>query len=404
MDRRDFLKTGALVAVPALMPRLVFSQSGNTGSSDILIHIFMRGGADGLNMVVPYFDNDYYLNRPTLAIPQPGSSGGALDLDGSFGLHPQLASLQPLFASGDLAIVHASGSPDGSRSHFESQDLMEAGSPGGGLIFDGWINRYLEAAGGQTSSPFQAVSLSQSLPVSLRGEVPALAISSIDAYDLIVPDEEQNGLRQAVLDVYDQGDQVDTTATDVLASVDQLKAADPLSIPVENGAIYPGSSFGRALENLARLIKADLGLEAASVDIGGWDHHDNLGTELPPLCTNFADSLAAFHTDLGQRMEHISVIAMTEFGRRVRENGSLGTDHGYGSVMYAIGGGVRGNQVITQWPGLGTQNLNNGDLEITTDYRSVLSEMLAKRMRVSDLSTVFPEFSGTQDIGLFDPI
>lgn len=404
MDRRDFLKTGALATVPALMPRLVFAQSGSSGTRDILIHIFMRGGADGLNMVVPYFDSDYYLNRPTLAIPQPGSSGGALDLDGSFGLHPQLASLRPLFANGDLGIVHATGSTDGSRSHFESQDLMEAGNPGGGLIFDGWINRYLDAAGGQTSSPFQAVSLSQSLPVTLRGDVPALAVSSIDNYDLIVSPEEQNSLRQAVLDIYDQGDLIDATASDVLASVDQLKAADPLSIPVENGAVYPDTSFGRALQNLARLIKADLGLEAASVDIDGWDHHDSLGAELPPLCTDFADSLMAFHTDLGARMDHISVIAMTEFGRRVRENGSLGTDHGYGSAMYALGGGVRGNQVITEWPGLATQNLNNGDLEITTDYRSVLSEMLIKRMGQSDLSTVFPDFSGDQEIGLFDPV
>ncbi|MDJ0654389.1 MAG: DUF1501 domain-containing protein [Xanthomonadales bacterium] len=402
MDRRDFIKLTGLSSLPLLMPGLVFGGGKGAAGRDLLIIVFQRGAADGLNLVVPYTEGHYYDARPTVAIADPGSNGGALDLDGFFGFHPQMQPLMPLYQSGDLAVVHAAGSPSDSRSHFDAQDFMEAGVVEKGSAYDGWLNRHLQTlGGGEGESPFQAVGFGQSLPVSLRGSIPAVGVAQLEDYGLVAPVAEEAALREAVVKLFSSQGAIDQVAGGVLDSVDLMAAADPLSIPVDNGALYPETVFGNQMQGLAKLIKADLGLEIAAVDIGGWDHHDLENEELPDLTADFAGSLAAFHADLGGMMDNITVITMTEFGRRLAENGNRGTDHGHGSIMLTMGGGVNGGQVYADWPGLAPADLNRGDLEVTTDFRSVLSEALVKRLGQSSIETVFPDFSGPTDLGVF---
>ncbi|MFC3193265.1 DUF1501 domain-containing protein [Marinicella sediminis] len=399
MKRRDFIKLSGLAAIPLISPRLVFATDGQNGSGqDILVCVFQRGAADGLNLVVPYGDNNYYQQRPNIAIAPPGQTGGAIDLDGFFGLNPNLSALKPVFDAGDLALIHACGSPDPSRSHFEAQDFMEFGTPGVNTTTDGWLNRYLAGAG-QTAT-FQGVGMGH-VPLSLQGLQPVVGMNSIAGYDLNTHENTQAALRQSMMDLYDQQQDIDVVTAGILSSVDELKAADPDSITPDNGAVYPSSPFGSDMQQVAQLIKAGLGLQAACVDTGGWDHHNQLETSLSPLSADFANTLAAFYQDLGSQMGQVNVVVMTEFGRRVRENASLGTDHGHGGVMFAMGGAVNGGQVHGQWPGLDDANLYNGDLAITTDYRTVLSELLIKRMGAKDLSIVFPDFSGPHDAGVF---
>ena len=387
-------------------PQLVFGspQKGLGQNRDVLIVVFQRGAADGLNMVVPYTEGAYYDARPTVAIGEPGSAGGALDLDGFFGLHPDMASLLPLYQSGELGIVHAAGSPGDSRSHFDAQDFMEKGSLDKGLVFDGWLNRHLTAVSGQMAQTFSSVGFGNSLPLSLRGTTPSVGVKELGDYALAAPEEWLPAVRQNIVSLFDQQQSLDVVAGSVLESVDLLAAADPLSIPVDNGAQYPDNTFGAQLSQLAQLIKADLGLELAAVDIAGWDHHDRQTDDFGPLANTFAQGLAAFHADMGDAMAGITVVTMTEFGRRLGENASEGTDHGHGSVMFALGGGVNGGQVIADWPGLAPENLNRGDLEVTTDFRTVLAEALVKRAGSNSIDSVFPGFNGPQSSGLFQAI
>lgn len=409
MDRRKFIKAsagfGALAGLPLTGPGLVFgSPQGRKGgvTRDVLIIVFQRGGADGLNLVVPYNESNYYASRPSVAIPGPGQTGGVLDLDGFFGLHPQLAAFQPLYNTGDLAIVHAAGSPSDSRSHFDAQDFMESGVDQKGLVFEGWLNRHLQNLSSGNDSPFRAVGLGTSLPLSLQGQVPTVGVAELADYGLVAPDAELPAVREAILQLFDQGSGIDSVANGILASVDLLAAADPLAIPTQNGAVYPETNFGLQMSQLAKLIRADVGLEIAAVDLGGWDHHDQETDVLGDLCSNLSDSLAAFHTDMGAEMADVTLLTMTEFGRRVAENASEGTDHGHGSVMFLLGGGVNGGQVFSDWPGLSPADLNRGDLEVSTDFRSVLGEALLKRVNpAEDLGFVFPGYDGLVDNGLF---
>ena len=398
MKRRDFLKLTGLSAIPLISPRLVFAASEGGAASDVIICVFQRGAADGLNLVVPHGDPNYYLNRPNIAVPQPGQSGGAIDLDGFFGLNPNMAALKPVYDAGDLALVHACGSPDPSRSHFEAQDFMEFGTPGVNTTADGWLNRYLAGMG--EDATFQGVGMGR-VPLALQGLQPVVGMNSIDGYDLNTHDNTRDALRQAIVNLYDQANAIDGVTTGILASVDELKTADPGSITPDNGAVYPGSPFGGDMQQVAQLIKSDIGLRAACVDTGGWDHHNQLEAAISPLSADFANTLAAFYQDLGSTMSRIHVVVMTEFGRRVRENASLGTDHGHGGVMFVLSGAVNGGQVHGQWPGLNPGDLFDGDLAITTDYRSVLSELLIKRMGVSDVTDVFPDFTGPFDQQIF---
>ncbi len=400
MKRRTFLKASGLAAVPLITPRLVFAQSNNSGNQDVLVCVYQRGAADGLNLVVPHGDANYYSNRPNIAIAQPGQTGGAIDLDGFFGLNPNMASLKPIYDNGDLAIVHAVGSPDPSRSHFEAQDFMEFGTPGVNTTPDGWLNRYLSTLSAPAST-FQGVGFGQ-VQLALQGDYPVVGMNSIEGYDLNTHPTDEDPLRAAITGLFNQSASIDTASNNILASVDELKAADPGSIAVDNGAEYPPSPFGGDMQQVAQLIKSGIGLQVACVDVGGWDHHDQLEAAMTPLSTDFADTLAAFYTDLGANISGVTVVTMTEFGRRVAENASLGTDHGHGSVMFAMGGGVNGGQVIADWPGLAAQNLYNGDLAITTDYRTVLSDALVNRLSATDLTTVFPGFDGPQSAGVFN--
>ncbi len=400
MKRREFLKVSGIAAVPLISPRLVFGQSSGQTNHDVLVCVYQRGGADGLNLVVPYGDSNYYSKRPSIAIAQPGQTNGAIDLDGFFGFNPNMASIKPIYDAGDLAVVHAVGSPDPSRSHFEAQDFMEYGTPGVYNTSDGWLNRYL-ATLSSPASTFQGVGLGH-VQLALQGQQPVVGMNSIDGYNLNTHESDEDPLRNAITALFNQSTEIDGASNNILASVDELKAADPGAIEVENDAVYPPSPFGADMMQVAQLIKSGIGLQVACVDTGGWDHHDQLEAAMTPLATDFADTLAAFYTDLGSMMGQVTVVTMTEFGRRVAENASLGTDHGHGSVMFAMGGGVNGGQVITDWPGLATQDLFDGDLAITTDYRTVLSDALINRLSATDLASVFPGFSGPQSAGVFN--
>jgi uncharacterized protein (DUF1501 family) len=403
MNRREFIQLSGLASLPLLAPRLVFGAGGQ--DRDILVCVYQRGAADGLNLVVPHAEPRYYSSRPTIAVAEPGSGpGSAIDLDGFFGLHPDLEALQPIFSTGDLAIVHAAGSPDDSRSHFDAQDFMERGQTSAIDASDGWLSRYLQALGTDGASTFQAVGLGRALQVSLQGEIDAIGLSTLDGLELGVPSHEQAAMNDMIANLYSEQGPLDRQAVSILQAIEQIRSADPAAIPIDNNAQYPQTEFGEKMSGVARLIKAGLGLEVACVDLEGWDHHDQEVQQMDGLVRDFGDSLAAFHADLGATMDRVSLVTMTEFGRRVEENASAGTDHGHGSIMLAMGGGVNGGQVYSDWPGLSEQDLNRGDLEVTTDYRTVLSELISKRTGVDHLDEVFPEFSGPGSSGIFQPL
>ena len=399
-SRRVFLKNGAFALVslgfaPSFLARTAFAAGG--GRARQLIAIFQRGAVDGLNMVVPHGEADYYRARPTIAIPRPRTADGALDLDGFFGLNPRLSSLKPLWDSRDLAIVHACGSPDSTRSHFDAQDYMESGTPGVKSTQDGWLNRYLQARKEESATSFRAVALSQQLPRMLQGHAPALAMNQI----------AQFGIRGG------QGDMMSTSfeaqyaaaADQVLNGVGReafnamktLKVADPSRYQPANGAQYPNSPFGQALRQIAQLSKSDVGLEVAFADIGGWDTHVNQGGSQGQLATrldDFSRSIAALVADLGDRMADTVVLTMSEFGRAVNENGNRGTDHGHGNAMLIMGGGVRGGKVYGRWPGLAADRRYEGrDLAVTTDFRDVFGEIVVRHLGLANPQPIFPGYS-----------
>jgi uncharacterized protein (DUF1501 family) len=398
-DRRDFCKLSLLGAgAMALHPRLAFG-SGST-QRDVLVCIFQRGGMDGLNVVVPYADNDYRRLRPTIGFAEPGSdSASALDLDGFFGLNPAALALKPLFEAGELAFVHAAGGLHGDFSHFTAQALMERGVLQHVPEYSGWLNRHLEIVG--PSVAFQAVGMGTAVAPSLRGDAPVIGVSSLAEVALTTRSPRAAATPDLLRLLYLGSDEVDRAAQQAFDAIAVLDQADPAQFPVEQGASYPDTPFGRQMSEVAQLIKAGIGLEVACVDIGGWDHHNALNDELTPLLQQFAETLAAFRTDLGARMTGVSVVAMTEFGRRAYENGSAGTDHGVGGVLIALGGGVVGGRVYADWPGLRDADLLDGNLSITTDYRTVLAEWLRKRAGNGETTGVFPEFNDPGELGLF---
>jgi len=407
--RRGFLRSigfGGL-SLPAWFPRLAFSAAPST-RRDVLVCVFLRGGTDGLNVVVPFGDDDYYANRPRLAIRQPRSGGrAAIDLDGFFGFHPSLAPLKELFDDGVLAAVHATGSPDRTRSHFDAMDFMERGTPGDRSIPTGWIGRHLASLDTGNDSPFRAVGVGSLLPFSLRGPVTATNLSSIAGFHLQGrPGQEVETARfQARLSAMNAGDLwLDRQARQTFSAISALAAAHPGTYGPANGAVYPDTGFGSALKQVAQLIKADLGVEVACVDLAGWDLHARQGGAtgvMADLLAELAAGLAAFHTDLADRMSRITLVTMSEFGRRVRDNASGGTDHGHGNVMFLLGGGVRGGRVYGDWPGLAPEQLDGpGDLAITTDFRTVLAEVVDRRLGNTNLGDVFPGFTPPAYLGV----
>jgi uncharacterized protein (DUF1501 family) len=376
MDRRTFLKSSglALIAGPLLPSVFVrMADAATTKGRKVLVAVFQRGAVDGLNVVVPYGEKAYYDARPSIAIPK----GEVLDLDGFFGVHPSLAPLVPYFKDKNAAFVHAVGSPDTTRSHFDAQDFMESGTPGVKITQDGFLSR---ALAGRTATPLRAVALAQTMPRILSGKANALAMSDVAKFG--VGSEVADAFRSMYGEAYE--------ATRI------LKSADPAKLQPENGAVYPQGPLGNSLKQIAQLIKSNVGLEIAFTDVGGWDTHAGEGGAQGQLANNlrnFAGAIAAFAKDLGSRMGDVVLVTMSEFGRTVRENGNRGTDHGHGNVMLVLGGGVKGGKVYGEWRGLTPEQLFEGrDLAVTTDFRDVFGELLVKQLGVQSLKDVFPRY------------
>ena len=397
-DRRFFLKSSGLALVglgfaPGFLRRALASTDASRRK--VLVTIFQRGAVDGLSMVPPVGDPAYAAARPNIAIPPAGASGGGIALDGTFALHPALASLGPLWRAGSLAIVHAVGSPDPSRSHFDAQDFLDAGTPGVKSTPDGWLNRALQARPEAEATPFRAVALQPNLPRSLAGRAPAVATGAIGDFGGRGAGAAMG--ERLARDYAAAGDAaLRTTGGAAFEALRALRDANPARLPPRPGADYPAAPIGQRLKQIAQLIKADVGLEIAATDCAGWDTHAGQGASRGQLATRLGelgDALAAFSADLCERMADVCVVTMTEFGRTVKENGTRGTDHGHGSVMLVLGGGVKGRRVLARWKGLRQQDLFEGrDLAVTTDHREVLSEVLEKHMGIADLSAVFPGF------------
>src|SRR5262245_2380129 len=401
-SRRVFLKNGAFALVslgfaPSFLARTAYAAGGRAKQ---LIALFQRGAVDGLNMVVPYGESDYYRARPSIAIPKPNASGngdGALDLDGFFGFNPRLSSLKPFWDRRELAVVHACGSPDATRSHFDAQDYMETGTPGVKSTQDGWLNRYLQARREQEATAFRAVALTQQLPRMLQGTASALAMNQVEQFGIRGGAAEMLGASFEAQYAAAADQILNGVGREAFSAMRTLRTADPTRYRPENGAQYPNGQFGQALQQIAQLTKADLGLEVAFADIGGCDTHVNQGGSQGQLATrldDFSRSIAALVTDLGERMADTVVVTMSEFGRAVNENGNRGTDHGHGNAMLVIGGGVRGGKVYGRWPGLAMNKRFEGrDLAITTDFRDVFGEIVVRHLSVADPKPIFPGYS-----------
>jgi len=403
ISRRIFVKSGgiALFSIgldPLFLARAALSLSGpqaTTGTRPILVCLFQRGAVDGLSLVVPHGDRHYYEERPRIAVP----ASEVVDLDGYFGLHPRLAALKPLWDNKSLAVVHAVGSPDASRSHFDAQDYMESGTPGRKATKDGWLNRYCQHSREHADTPFRAVAFGPQLPHILAGSAPSLALDNLQAFGVRAPDPARDRLTQAFEQLYAGAATglLASSSEEAFAAVRQLRAADPTRYSPANGADYPRGRLGSALLQIAQLIKADLGLELAFADVTGWDTHVNQGAadgQLAARFGDFAQALAAFARDLGEKMRDVVVLTMSEFGRTVRENGTAGTDHGHATAMLVLGGAVNGGRVLGRWPGLDPAARFEGrDLPVTTDFRDLFGEVLARHLGAPDLAAVFPGFT-----------
>lgn len=396
LTRRYFIRASAItVAGAGLAPSwLLRAASPGEGKKKILISIFQRGAADGLNIVIPFFEKRYYDLRPSIAIPAPGKPNGAIDLDGRFAFHPALQQLKPLWDSGQLALIHAAGSPEANRSHFEMQDQMESGTPGRTLE-DGWLNRALPAATPSTS-PIRAVAMGSKMPRTLRGNRGGISVSDLQQFQARNQDVA-SVLESMYATTADA--QLGAQGKGTFEAIKMIEAINRTPYTPANGAQYVGE-FGNALRQIARLIKADAGLEAAFAEIGSWDHHSNENGQLPGLLNQFGNSLAAFSRDMGDRMEDIVIVTMSEFGRTAAEDGNNGTDHGHGNVMFILGGPVRGGKVYGSWPGLETEQLfQKRDLEVTTDFRAVLGELVRGHIG-QDAGPVFPGYKFGEPLGL----
>jgi uncharacterized protein (DUF1501 family) len=394
LTRRRLLGTGAAVlgglAASGLSTRLAWADPGAAGpTGDVLVVLSLHGGFDGLSAVAPIGDPDYYRSRPTIALPKSEVIGG----DATFGLHPALAPILPLWRNGSLAAVHAVGQPDPTRSHFAAMDALENAAPGT-AIRSGWLDRMLGAGG--ATGPLAGVSLGSAMPARLLGgPAPAMSMASIDKFTLA--GEGRRPMAAALRELYAEAPAA--LAAPALAADQALTATAGLRATAyapANGASYPATDLGAALRDVARLIKAKAGLVTAAVDCGDWDMHDSLGTAVKGQrmydnLAGLAQALAAFAADLGpDGLKGVTLVTVSEFGRRVQENASHGTDHGHGNAMLVLGGGVRGGKVYTRWPGLAPDALIDGDLAATTDYRAVIAEILRQRCGLGSTAGVFP--------------
>jgi uncharacterized protein (DUF1501 family) len=403
VSRRVFLKDGAFALVsfgfvPSFLARTAFAAT--TGARpQRLIAIFQRGAVDGLSVVVPFGEPDYFRVRPTIAVAAPDGRDdrSAVDLDGFFGLNPRLGPLKALWNARQLAIVHACGSPDNTRSHFDAQDYMETATPGVKRTADGWLNRYLQLRASESATPFRAIAVTPQLPRALQGRAPALATTQLAQFGI------RGGRAGETLGAAFEAEYafaadrlLNRAGRGAFDAIRMLKAADPEHYQPAGGAEYPRSPFGQALRQIAQLTKSDVGLEIAFAEVGGWDTHVNQGGaqgQLANRLDDFARALAALVADLGDRMEETVVLTMSEFGRAVAENGNRGTDHGHGNVMLVIGGSVRGGRVYGRWPGLRAEQRHEGrDLAVTTDFRDVFAEIVTRHFGLADTKPIFPGF------------
>jgi uncharacterized protein (DUF1501 family) len=400
--RRLFLRNSALAmagfgTAPLWLKRALYAADAPSPRKKILVAIFQRGAADGLNVIVPHGEKAYYGLRPTIAIPRPGADreNSAVDLDGFFGLHPALAPLQPLFEQRHLAIVDAVGSPDPTRSHFDAQDYMESGTPGRKATDSGWMNRALPTEQGKVS-PVRAVSLGPVLPRAMRGAQPAIAMQSIGAFQVRNAAAAKQ-FEEMYTATRDPG--LQAAGRETFEAVSMLQSIQKQPYSPAAGADYPGSPFGNSLKQIAQLIKSDVGMEMAFADIGGWDHHVNeVGQrasdgQLANLLRQYGLALNAFWRDLGDRMQDVVLVTMSEFGRTAHENGNRGTDHGHANCMFVMGGAVQGGKVYAKWPGLEKEQLYEGrDLALTTDFRDVLGELVSHHMGNPTPQGIFPGY------------
>lgn len=390
LTRRHFMQTAGL---------LVLASAGTTTGSSAaqpktLVCLCLRGGLDGLSAVVPYTESAYFDARRSIAIPPPDRPNGVLPLNQSFGLHPALGALLPLYQAQRLAIVHAAGSPHPTRSHFEAQDYLETGVPGNALL-DGWLNRYL-MLGKERDRPLRAVAIADAVPRALRGRASVIAMTDPSKFG--VRSKGAGSARDAAfLSLYknsnDPLSHAGVRALDTVRDIHERAGAPYTPAP---GASYP-KGVGQRLMQVARLIKAGFDVEVAWIDVGGWDTHvgqQGAKSALSRSLAGLGASLAAFHTDMGARMDTTLVVTFSEFGRAFAENGTTGTDHGHGGVMFLLGGPVNGGKLAGEWPGLGRNQLYRGrDLEVTTDYRRVLTEAMTQHLGVQSVERVFPGFA-----------
>lgn len=415
MSRRTFLANSlqaaggllfghSLIALPSWMPRLHLADPHLGPRGDTLVCLFLRGGADGLNIVVPHGDDGYYAHRPTIGLARPDDANAefkAVDLDGFFGLHPSLTPLHEIYQNGHLAFVQATGSPDESRSHFEAMDLMERGAATND--YTGWLARHLASLDTGNESALRAIGVGDMLPASLTGAVSATALRSVAEYHLLGRDERVGEMQALLYSLYNQNDDLlKGAANQTFAAIEVLSQIDTASYQ-PRGRAYPERDLGRSLLTVAQLIHADVGVEVACVDLGGWDTHVAQGGgegQMARLLDELAQGLAAFYEDLQDKIGEVTVVVMSEFGRRLQENGGLGTDHGHGNMMMVMGGGIQGGRVYADWPGLQPEQLvGPGDLAITTDYRDVLGEIIGKRLNNPRAAEVFPGYA-VQEVGL----
>lgn len=403
--RRSFMKSigilgGGLVLreiVPSWMPRLSFAEDGVSG--DVIVNIFLRGGADALNIVAPFGDEDYYRARPTLALAQPDSrsSSAVLPLNDFFGLNPDMIALHDLITSGQMTAIHAVGAPHISRSHFEAMDLIERGTDGHDGANTGWLGRYLSQTVSESDSALRAIGWGDSLQTSLMGYIPATALRSITDYHLA--NEDPQAFQAAMAQLYRSDDVLEQSAQSTINTLELIDQIHVDAYEPANDAVYYETDFGRALKQTAALIKADAGLEVSCIDMGGYDTHIAQGSTIntgvgsfPLLVKELADNVRAFHDDLLNYTDRVTVIVMSEFGRRVQENGAGGTDHGHGGVMFVMSPDLQPVNVHGDWPGINTRFLDNGDLAITTDYRDILSSIMLQRTGITDVSAIFPDY------------
>lgn len=412
MDRRYFLKNsgialagfGAMGMAPGFLRQFANAATVTDafGKKKVLVTIFQRGAVDGLNMIVPHGESEYYRIRRNIAVPNPGKNEGAIDLDGFFGMHPTMSPIQKFWESKQMAVVHSAGSPNSTRSHFDAQDYMESGTPGYKATRDGWLNRVMQFKPDEKPSPFRGVSMTQQVPRTFMGRYPTVAMTNLQTF-AIRAGAYTNSVQGGFEGIWQQqaDDRLGETGKETFEAINYLKKANPAQYRPANGARYPGGQFGNNLRQIAQLIKAGVGLEAAFTDTPGlnWDTHINQANQngsrgqLANLLRIFSQGIAAFVTDLGDKMDDVLVLTMSEFGRTAHENGSRGTDHGHGNAMIAIGNSVKGGRVYGDWKGLKTSQLDRGRyLAVTTDFRDVFAEAASKHLSVKKIDKVFPRY------------